>query len=180
MATNYDVLENEEIEEVKPTGLPEVIMSEEDLIMGLLEAADYETAEETMQPVEIRRKGKLLFQFRVHPLSEKDMMRLRRQATPRINNPAGRGLPKIDGEMNVAEFRSRKIYAATVEEDKAKTWDNPKLKASLKAKGKDIIENWEIIDYVFMGGEKFAVSELIDDISGYNDEQIGQEEYAKN
>lgn len=179
MATKNDVYEIEN-EEVKQTGLPEVIMSEEDLINGLLEAADFETAEETMQPVEIRRNGKLLFQFRVHPLSEKELMKLRRQATPRITNPAGRGLPKIDGDMNVSEFRSRKIYAATVEEDRLKTWDNPKVKAALKAKGKDIIENWEIIEYVFMGGEKFRVSELIDDISGYNEEQLGQEEYAKN
>ena len=180
MATKNDVLDYEENEEVRPTGLPDVIMNEEDLIKGLLEAADFDTAEETMQPIEIKRNGKLLFTFRIHPLSEKEMMKLRKQATPLINNPAGRGLPKIEGDMNVAKFRSLKIYAATVEEDREKTWDNPKLKAALKAKGKDIIENWEIIDHVFMGGEKFAVSEAIDDISGYNIEQLGPEEYAKN
>ena len=79
------------------------------------------------------------------------------------------------------EFRSRKIYAATADEDKAKLWDNPKVKAGLKAKGKDIIESWEIVDVVLMAGEKFNVSEIIDDISGYNDdEKLELEEYAKN
>jgi len=63
MATKNDVLE----EDLKPTGLPEqeqVLMSEADLINGLLEASGYEECEDILQPVEIRRAGKLLFVFK--------------------------------------------------------------------------------------------------------------------
>lgn len=182
MTAKNDVLENEQ--EIELTGLPEqekVLMSEEDLINGLLAAADYETDEETMKEIEIRRNGKLFFKFSVHPLGEKEMMRIRKLSTTRYNNPAGKHLPKIEGDIRMDEFRSRKIYAATSNADRAKLWDNPKVKAGLIAKGKNIIETWEVIDAVLMGGEKYQVSEVIDDISGYNDEEkLELEEYAKN
>lgn len=182
MTAKNDVLE--EKTELEKTGLPsqeKVIANEEDMIAGLLAAADYETDEDSMKKIRIERKGRLFFEFTVHPLSEKEMMKIRRQSTDRYTNPAGKHLPKIEGDLKMDQFRSRKIYAATCDADKAKLWDNPKVKNGLKAKGKDIIENWEIIDAVLMGGEKYSVSEIIDDISGYNDdEQLELEEYAKN
>jgi len=183
MATKNDVLE----EDLKPTGLPEqeqVLMSEADLINGLLEASGYEECEDILQPVEIRRAGKLLFVFKVHPLGEKEMMKLRKESTNLYKNPAGKHLPKIEGDIRMDEFRSRKIYAATIDKDKAILWDNPQVKASLnkklEAKGKPILESWEIIDHVLMAGEKFKISEAIDTISGYDDEELELEEYAKN
>ena len=180
--TANDVLETEGME--KPTGLPEqekVIMSQEELINGLLAAADYETDTDMMKTIEIRRNGRLFFQFNVHPLGEQELMRIRKLSTPRYNNPAGKHLPKIEGDIRMDEFRSRKIYAATSDEDKAKLWDNPQVKAGLRAKGKSILEEWEIVDAVLLAGEKYAVSEKIDDISGYNNEDnLELEEYAKN
>lgn len=179
MATTNDVHE----EELKPTGLPEqekIMMSEEELIAGLLEAADFETDEDNTQPVEIRRNGVLKFRFSVHPLSEKELMRIRKQSTPYYKNPAGAKLPKIEGDLRLGEFRSRKIYAATCEEDRRKLWDNPKVKAGLIAKGKTIIEEWEIIDAVLMAGEKDRINSVIDEINGYHDDSIELEEYAKN
>ena len=183
MAAKNDVLELEQTE-VEKTGLPEqekVLMNEEDLIAGLLAAADFETDEDAMKNIQIKRNGKLFFEFKVHPLGEKEMQKIRKQSTKFYKNPAGKHLPQIEGDIRMDEFRSRKIYAATADEDKAKLWDNPKVKAGLKAKGKDIIESWEIVDVVLMAGEKFNVSEIIDDISGYNDdEKLELEEYAKN
>lgn len=180
MTAKNDVLEAT----TKKTGLPEqekVLMSEEELIAGLLAAADYETDEDAIKVVRIERNGKLFFEFKVHPLSEKEMVKIRKQSTITYKNPAGKNLPRIDGDIKMDEFRSRKIYAATTDADRAKLWDNPKVKAGLKAKGKDIIEEWEVIDAVLMGGEKYQVSEIIDDISGYNDdEKLELEEYAKN
>lgn len=182
MTAKNDVLESEVT--TKKTGLPDqekVLMSEEELIAGLLAAADYETDEDAMKVVRIERNGKLFFEFTVHPLSEKEMVKIRKQSTITYKNPAGKNLPRIDGDIKMDEFRSRKIYAATTDADRAKLWDNPKVKAGLKAKGKDIIEEWEVIDAVLMGGEKYQVSEIIDDISGYNDdEKLELEEYAKN
>ena len=173
-----------EKEETVKTGLPEeekVLMNEEELVRGLLAAADFETDEECMKKIEIKRNGKLFFEFKVHPLGEKEMMKIRKQSTTYYKNPAGKHLPKLEGDIRMDEFRSKKIYAATADSDKAKLWDNPKVKAGLNAKGKDIIEAWEIVDAVLMAGEKYSVSEIIDDISGYNDdEKLELEEYAKN
>lgn len=180
MTTKNDVLEEE-----KKTGLPaeqeKILMSEEDLISGLLAAADYETDDDTMKEIRIERNGKLFFVFKIHPLSEKEMQRVRKRSTDYYKNPAGKHLPRIEGDLRVDEYRSRKIYAATVDADREKLWDNPKVKAGLKAKGKDILEEWEIIDAVLMGGEKYTITEIIDDISGYNDdEKLELEQYAKN
>ena len=179
MATNTDVLEKEK------TGLPsqeKIEMSEADLIAGLLEATDYETNEDLMKKIEVKRAGKLLFEFVIRPLSEKEMQKIRKASTKMYNNPDGKRLPKIEGELRIEEYRSRKIYEATTDEYKAKLWDNPKVIAGVKAKGKDILEFWEIIDAVLMAGEKLAIAEKIDDISGYgkDDEEVGLEDYAKN
>lgn len=167
-------------EETKATGLPkqEVIdRTEEDIINSLLAAADYKDDESTQKKVEIKRGGKLLFSFSIRPLGEPELQRIRKQSTPMYPNPEGKRLPKIEGDIRYGEFKSRKIYAATVESDREKMWDNPALKRGLKAKGIDIMENWEIIDAVLMAGEKNALNDAIDDLSGYD---MDLTEYAKN
>lgn len=178
MATTNDVLEP------KQTGLPaqEVIeMTEEELIAGLLAASDFETDEDNLVPVEIRRNKKLFFKFHIHPLSEKEMQKIRKKSTDRYKNPAGKHLPKIEGDIRIDEFRSRKIYASTTDEDRAKLWDNPVVKKGLEKKGKDIFEPWEVIEAVLMAGEKQQISELIDDISGFGEEEsLSLDDYAKN
>ena len=182
MTAKKDVLDNEQLT-IEQTGLPsneQVLMNEQDLISGLLAASDYKTDESTIKRIEIKRNGNLLFMFEIRPLSEKELMKIRKESTKTYKNPGGKNLPPIEGELRMDEFRSRKIYAATTDEYKAKLWDNPQVKASLNAKGHNIIMPYEIIDAVLMAGEKYAVSEKIDDISGYNDEEIGLEEYAKN
>lgn len=182
MTAKNNVPETEEME-VRPTGLPSdevVAMTQEELVSGLLAAAGYETDEQFMKDIEIRRNGRLFFKFKVHPLGEKELMRIRKLSSKTYNNPGGKGLPKIQGDPAMDEFRSRKIYAATADDDKVKLWDNPQVKAGLKAQGKSIIEEWEIVDAVLLAGEKFRISELIDEISGYTDEDVELEEYAKN
>lgn len=166
--------------EKKPTGLPsqEVIdRTEEDLISGLLAAADYADDESIQKEIAIRRNGKEMFRFHIRPLGEPELQRIRKQSTPYYPNPEGKRLPKIEGDIRYGEFKSSKIYAATVDADKEKLWDNPKVKSGLAAKGHDIIESWEIIDAVLMAGEKNQISDVIDDISGYD---MDLTEYAKN
>ncbi len=187
MTTNNEIIDLEESTEkteLMKTGLPsreKVLASEEDMIAGLLAAAEYENDENIIKTVRIERNGKFFFEFKIHPLSEKELTQIRKRSTDYYRNPAGKNLPKVEGDIRMAEFRSRKIYAATCDDDKEKLWDNPKVKAGLKAKGHDIIESFEVVDAVLMGGEKYQVSEAIDDISGYNDdEQLELEDYAKN
>lgn len=167
-------------EEKKVTGLPaqEVIdRTEEDLINTLLAAADYKDDESVQKKVEIRRNGKVLFSFHVRPLGEPELQRIRKLSTPMFPNPEGKRLPKIEGDIRYGEFKSRKIYEATIEADREKMWDNPSLKRGLAAKGIDIMENWEIIDAVLMAGEKNVLNDAIDDLSGYD---MDLTEYAKN
>lgn len=166
--------------EKKPTGLPkqEVIdRTEEDLIAGLLAAADYTEDESIQKEIVIKRAGKEMFRFNVRPLGEPELQKIRKQSTPMFPNPEGKRLPKIEGDIRYGEFKSRKIYAATVDADREKLWDNPKVKNGLASKGHDIMENWEIIDAVLMAGEKNQISDVIDDISGYD---MDLTEYAKN
>lgn len=167
-------------EETKKTGLPPqdtIDRTEEDLINSLLSAADYKVDEETQKLVEIKRGGKPLFSFHIRPLGEPELQRLRKLSTPYFPNPEGKRLPKIEGDIRFGEFKSRKIYEATVEADREKMWDNPALKRGLAAKGINIMENWEIIDAVLMAGEKNVLSDAIDDLSGYD---MDLTEYAKN
>lgn len=167
-------------EEKKVTGLPaqEVVdRTEEDLINTLLAAADYKDDESVQKKVEIRRNGKVLFSFHVRPLGEPELQRIRKLSTPMFPNPEGKRLPKIEGDIRYGEFKSRKIYEATVEADREKMWDNPSLKRGLAAKGIDIMENWESIDAVLMAGEKNVLNDAIDDLSGYD---MDLTEYAKN
>lgn len=165
---------------LEKTGLPEqevINQTEEQLIEGLLFAAEAKYGEDEQKQIVIKRGGKQAFTFRIRPLSEDELMRIRKTSTPTYPNPANKKL-KIEGELRFGEFRSKKIYEATVEEKSGtKIWDNPTLKTKLNAKGFDIIESWEIIDKVLLAGEKDAVSDQIDEISGYN---VDLTDYAKN
>lgn len=167
-------------EELKKVGLPsqEVIeQTENDLIEGLLFAAKEKFSDDEQKEIHIKRGGKLAFSFKVRPLAEDELMRIRKQSTPFYPNPQNRKVP-IEGEIRYGEFRSRKIYTATVENESGmKIWDNPKVKQGLIAQGHEIMETWEIIDKVLLAGEKDSVSDVIDNISGYESDLT---EYAKN
>lgn len=165
---------------IEKTGLPEqevIEQTEEQLIEGLLFAAEAKYSDDEQKEILIKRNGKVAFKFKIRPLSEDELMRIRKSSTPTYPNPANKKL-KIEGDLRYGEFRSKKIVAATVEEaNGGKIWENPKLKSALNAKGYDVIEAWEIIDKVLLAGEKDAVSDKIDEISGYD---VDLTEYAKN
>ena len=173
--------EERELTEVEKTGLPpqeELQRNEENIINALLAASDYKTEETLIKKVSVVRNKQELFNFRIRPLGEDELMRIRKSSTPSFTNPANKRLPKIEGELRFGEFRSKKIYIATIDEDKARLWDNPELKQSLSVKfGKKILEGHEIVDLILMAGEKDRFSDIIDEISGYD---VELEEYAKN
>lgn len=146
--------------------------TEYDLLKGLLEAANYKEDESLQKKIEIKRNGKLLFSFRVRPLSEEDVRLARKKSTVYMPNPADKKLPAIEKEVNYFTLRSWSIYLATLEEDRNKIWDNPAVKEKF-----DVIQGVEMIDILLTGGEKSAVTDIIDEISGYD---MDLEEYAKN
>lgn len=166
----------------------EVLQNEDSLLRGLLEAGSYKDSEEFRRKIEIRRGGKTLFSFTVRPLAEDEEIACYRKATPKVPNPAGRHLPKVDGKTDTAAMRSWKIYTATIDEDQQRIWNNPQYKQQ-----KGLITPIEVIDSLLRSGDKDAVLAVIDQISGTGsgdtmgevDSEDGTEpptleEYAKN
>lgn len=176
---NVAVHDDDEMEMIE-TGLPtqeEVLMSEDDLIAGLLEAADFKTSEALQKKIQIKRRDnngndKVFFEFRIHPLDEEETQEMRRKCTKYAPNPNGRNLPKIEVSTDYVRMRSMKIFNATVPEDQEKVWNNKKIKEKLK-----VLDPLEVIELVLMAGEKDAIVDQIDAISGYG---VTLEDYVKN
>lgn len=82
-------------------------------------------------------------------------------------------------ELDVPKYRASLIYNSTIEEDKAKLWDNPVVKKGLEAKGICIINALDVIDAVLLPGEKDRIMDIIDEFNGYNNEEL-KAETAKN
>ena len=155
---------------VKEMTKEEVLMNETQLLQGLLEAAESKDSTEAYEKIQIKRGGKLLIEFRIRPLSEEETIKCHERATKYA--PRRRGQPKQEIETNSAKFRSWLIYAATVDEDRAKTWDNLKAQAAL-----NVLQGVDMIDAVLLSGEKDRIIDRINDISGYGDDI---EDTAKN
>ena len=83
---------------------------------------------------------------------------------------------KIDIIRNERRYFSFSIHSLT---DKAKLWDNPAVKKGLEAKGICIINALDVIDAVLLPGEKDRIMDIIDDVNGFNNEEL-KAETAKN
>ena len=76
------------------------------------------------------------------------------------------------GELDAAKYRSSVIYNSTVEEDKEKLWDNKKIWEGLRAQGKTIVNALDVIEAVLLPGEKDKIMEMIDELNGYDNEDL--------
>ncbi|MBQ2633201.1 MAG: hypothetical protein IJF88_01285 [Oscillospiraceae bacterium] len=145
-------------------------MSESELLKGLIEAGTGKDSKDSYERIQIRRKGKLFFEFRIRPISEEESVECREKATKFA--PRKRGQPKREIETNAAKFRSWLIYTATVDEDRAKTWDSKEAQDAL-----NVLTGVDMIEAVLLAGEKDQVIDRINEISGYGEEAL---ETAKN
>ena len=84
---------------------------------------------------------------------------------------------KLPEETNNVKYRASLIHTATVEADRDKLWDNKKVWEALRAKGLQIMNGLDVIEYCLKAGEKDKVLECIDALSGYDS---NLEEVAKN
>lgn len=148
----------------------DVLMNEKDILRGLIEAGQEKDSTAAYERIQIKRAGVLKFEFRIRPLSEEESVKCREHATRYA--PRKRGMPKQEIETNQAKFRSWLIYAATVDEDRAKTWDNKTAQETF-----GVLQGVDMIDAVLLSGEKDRIIDRINDISGYGDDM---EETAKN
>lgn len=145
--------------------------NETDILSALLTAANYKTDEENFQPIEISRNGRLLFSFTIRPLSEEEYNKCREKHTKYVRN-RNVGLRVPDG-IDTDAYRSELIYRATIERDQEKIWGEKKAWQAL-----DVLSGPQLISKVLLAGEKNAICEKIDEISGYNNND--SIEFAKN
>ena len=163
-----DIIENEEMtEEAKRETFRRY---ESDILSGLLAAASFKTDAEEITPIEIYRSGACVLSFRIRPLSEEEYLKARRDNTVYKRNKSV-GTRVVD-HVNTSAYRSQLIYDATIEEDRDKIWNNRTAWDRL-----NVVNGKDLIDVVLKSGEKDAIIDKLDEISGY---QLSMEETAKN
>lgn len=143
-----------------------ILMNEDALLSGLLEAANYKN---DYTKVQIKRGGgPVLFEFRIRPLGEDEIQDCRKRATKKGRGGSGE-------EIDIVALRCYKILTATAPEDADLLWNSAAVKSRLNC-----LSAVDVIDSVLMAGEKDSVCDLIDRISGYGTEFPTAEERAKN
>ena len=152
--------------------------NEFDLVQGLLAAADFRNDDDLQTEIEIKRNGKSFFSFKIRPLSEDELLDARRKAVVKMANPNNPKLPPIEKEMKLEEFTAWKIYFATV--DRKKVWENHEVMQKLEAARYPILRAIDVSNTVLMAGEKDAIDNKIDRISGFYHAEESLEDYAKN
>ena len=141
-------------------------------VAGVLEAM--ETIIE-YKVFEVTRDGKKLFSFRVRGLDDSEFEKCREQAT-KVAKDRRLGSLAVPREFNSAKFNSLIVYTATHPDDKKAIWDNKNLWAKA-----DVVTGWQLVDKVLKRGEKEKCIELIEELSGYSDEDAEvTEETLKN
>ncbi len=168
MATEKTKIEEIELTEEENKG--QLRTYENDILKGLLAAANYETEEENIHPIEIARNGVVLFTFHIRPLSEEEYQKCKDKNTKYVRNKQ-LGI-KFPENTDSVRYRSALIYQATTKEDREKIWDNKEAWKAL-----NVLTGVDLIEKTLLAGEKDAVLEKVDKISGYTSTT---EEVAKN
>lgn len=140
----------------------EVLMDEDALLEGLLEASKFKTDESTRKLIRIARNGKALLEFHIRPLDEGEINSCHKSAAKYAPSPMNRDV-RIEVDVDYVRLRSLKIYTATISEDRKRLWDSKALQEKL-----GVLTAVDMIDAVLMAGEKDAIDSAIDEISGYN------------
>lgn len=152
---------DEELDPTTPEGKNTLRRYEDDILGGLLAAASFKESEEETYPMEVARNGVVYFKFRVHPLREEDYQKCKERYTKYVRNKQ-LGI-RVPEKTDSISYRNALIYEATVKEDRERLWDNHEAWRRL-----DVINGVELIGRVLKAGEKDAILEYIDKISGYS------------
>ena len=160
----------EEIETDEETTRNTLRSFEDDILGGLLAAASFANDADEIVPIEIVRNSRLLIKFHIRPLTEEEYVKCKNRYTKYVRNK-NIGI-KIPEDTDTAMYRNALIYQATIAEDREKIWDNKQAWRQL-----DVVSGTQLIGKVLKAGEKDAVCDKIDEISGYSSMA---EEAAKN
>lgn len=164
--------DNDEVPMTQQEMQEALAINEDEILKALTGQAQYENRTETVEV----SFGNAKFAFRIRPLSEKEWDKCRERNTKYSKNRRLGGI-RVPESTDTTGYHSDLIYTATVDEDRAKLWDNKVFwKATGALTGRDMVD--KLIPYA---GKKQAVIERIEALSGYNDEDQEQyEEAVKN
>lgn len=164
--------DNDEIPMAQQEMQAALAINEDEILKALTGQAQYENRTETVEV----SFGNAKYAFRIRPLSEKEWDKCRERNTKYSKNRRLGGI-RVPESTDTTGYHSDLIYTATVDEDRAKLWDNKVFwNATGALTGRDMVD--KLIPYA---GKKQAIIERIEALSGYNDEDQEQyEEAVKN
>lgn len=136
---------------------------EQNLVAALLQAASYMSGEDSQRKITIRRGGKPLFSFTVTALDENTWDKARRQ------NIKNRG--KRSEELDAGRFLAQVIFEATDPEDQKLIWKNREVWNQL-----NVATGVDAVNLILTPAEKAKVAEIIEELSGYTNDEISIED----
>lgn len=158
-------------EEFEPVTPEELLINEDEILRAL---SDKDNHADSIETIEVKF-GKITFRFRIRPLTEKEWDRCRERATNYKKNKRLGGF-RMAESTDTTVYHTELIYAATVDEDRAKLWDNKRLWGPVNAlTGRDMIDK-----LIPLAGKKQAIIDRIEAISGYDDDEDNEGETIKN
>ena len=136
-------------------------MNEDDILNALVMAGSFKTDEDETATIEVIRKGKVAFSFRIRPLGEDEYLKCRKENTTyKRNKSVG---TRVAESVDTGRYRSQLIYMATVEAEREKLWDNRKAWDRFA-----VLNGIDLIEAVLRAGEKDQILDKLDEISGYS------------
>ena len=146
----------------------ELLFNEADILKALKHESEHDHRTETIRVL----FGRTQFEFRIRPLSEREWNKCRERNT-KYSKSRRLGGMRLPENMDTPGYHSDLIYTATLDEDKAKLWDNKKFWDAVNAvTGVDMVD--KMIPYA---GKKQAVVDRIEYLSGYDEE--AEKEYGE-
>lgn len=150
-----------------------LVQNEDAILRGIGGVLEAMNAIEEYETFAVKRKGKSLFSFRVRGITGEEKEKCRDQATKMTKNKKLGGVA-IPTDFDAAKFNSLIVVMATHPEDKKFLWENKELMQKA-----NVLSPWQLVDKVLYSGEKDRVIELIEHLSGA-DEEEGLDETLKN
>lgn len=163
---------NENYEEQTPVTPEELLGNENELLQALTDKDPHSDITET---IEVNLMNKTRFRFRIRPLEEKEWDKCRERATKytKVKRFGGMRMPE---STDTTVYHSALIYTATLDEDRARLWDNKRLWAAANAlTGIDMVDK-----LIPLAGKKQAIVDRIEALSGYGEEEEELGETIKN
>lgn len=161
----------DENEEFEPAAPEEILGNEDELLRALTDTNPHADIIETI----VVTFGKSKFSFRIRPLTEREWDKCRERATKYSKNKRFGGM-RLPESTDTTAYHSDLIYTATLDEDRARLWDNKKLWSAANAvTGRDMVD--KLIPYA---GKKQSIVDKIEALSGYGDEDEELSETIKN